>query len=112
VCYSLWHNAPMMLPAGGRQHRGCIMSMLFILNYIFRDLLNNLKKGESVKKHNTSTPPFLITTHNGDDAFLRLNDLKFIPLQNVVYFITWPFLVRKLFTFYTNDVLLFNCPKG
>ena len=25
---------------------------------------------------------------------------QFIPLQNVVYFITLPFLVRKLFTFY------------
>jgi hypothetical protein len=25
VCYSLWYNAPMMLPASGRQHRGCII---------------------------------------------------------------------------------------
>ena len=25
---------------------------------------------------------------------------QFIPLQNVVYFITLPFLVRKIFTFY------------
>ena len=24
MCYSLWYNAPTMLPAGGRQHRGCI----------------------------------------------------------------------------------------
>ena len=23
--YSLWYNAPTMLPAGGRQHRGCII---------------------------------------------------------------------------------------
>ena len=29
-----------------------------------------------------------------------------IPLQNVVYFIKLPFLVRKIFTFYINDVLL------
>ena len=35
---------------------------------------------------------------------------KFIPLENVVYFITLPFLVRKIFTFYINDVLLFKCP--
>ena len=35
---------------------------------------------------------------------------QFIPLQNVVYFITLPFLVRKIFTFYINDVLLFKCP--
>ena len=33
-----------------------------------------------------------------------------IPLQNVVYFITLPFPVRKIFTFYINDVLLFKCP--
>ena len=24
MCYSLWYNAPTMLPAGGRQNRGCI----------------------------------------------------------------------------------------
>jgi hypothetical protein len=33
---------------------------------------------------------------------------QFIPLQNVVYFITLPFLVRKIFTFYINDVLMSN----
>jgi hypothetical protein len=26
VCYSLWYNAPTMLLATGRQHRGCIIS--------------------------------------------------------------------------------------
>ena len=35
---------------------------------------------------------------------------QFIALQNVVYFITLPFLARKMFTFYINDELLFNCP--
>ena len=35
---------------------------------------------------------------------------QFIPLQNVVFFITLPFFVRKIFTFYINDVLLFKCP--
>ena len=35
---------------------------------------------------------------------------QFIPLQNVVYFITLPFLVRKIFKFYLNVVLLFKCP--
>ena len=49
--------------------------------------------------------------------FLRLaKQSQFIPLQNVVYFITLPFLVCKIFTFYINDVLLFKCqipgPKG
>ena len=35
---------------------------------------------------------------------------QFIPLQNVVYFITLLFLVREIFTFYINDVLLSKCP--
>ena len=43
--------------------------------------------------------------------FLRLaKQSQLIPLQNVVYFITLPLLVRKIFTFYINDVLLFKCP--
>jgi len=35
---------------------------------------------------------------------------QFIPLQNVVYFISLLFLVRKIFTFYLNDVKLLKCP--
>jgi len=35
---------------------------------------------------------------------------QFIHLENVMYFIALPFLVHKIFTFYTNDVLLFKCP--
>ena len=43
--------------------------------------------------------------------FLRLaKQSQLIPLQNVVYFITLPFLIRKMFTFYINCVLLFKCP--
>ena len=43
--------------------------------------------------------------------FVRLaKQSQFIALQNVVYFITLPFLVSKIFTFYTIDVLLFKCP--
>ena len=43
--------------------------------------------------------------------FFRLaKQSQFIPLQNVVYFITLPVLVRKIFTFYINDVLLFKYP--
>ena len=40
--------------------------------------------------------------------FFRLAEQsQFIPLQNVVYFIKLPFLVRKISTFYKNYVLLF-----
>jgi len=43
--------------------------------------------------------------------FLRLaKQSQFIPLQNVVYFITLLFLFRKIFTFYINYVLLFKFP--
>jgi len=43
--------------------------------------------------------------------FLRLaKQSQFIPLQSVVYFITLPVLVHKIFTFYINDVRLFKCP--
>ena len=67
MCYSLWYNAPTMLPAG-------VVYIIYISLY-----------------------------------FLRLaKQSQFIPLQNVVYFITLSFLVRKIFTFYINDVLLLN----
>ena len=43
--------------------------------------------------------------------FLRLaKQSQFIPLRNNVYFITLPFMVRKIFTFYINYVLLFKFP--
>jgi len=43
--------------------------------------------------------------------FLRLaKQSQFVPLQNVVYFITLLFLDRKVLTFYINDVLLLKCP--
>ena len=42
-------------------------------------------------------------------CFLRLaKQSQFIPLQNFVYLITLPFLVRKIFTFYINDVYYLN----
>jgi len=44
-------------------------------------------------------------------VFFRLAvQSQFIPLQNVVYFITLPFLVLKIFVVYINDVLNFKCP--
>jgi len=35
---------------------------------------------------------------------------QFFPVQNIVYFITLPVLVCKMFTFNINDVQLFECP--
>jgi len=43
--------------------------------------------------------------------FLRLaKQSQFVPLQSVVYFVTLPFLVRKMFTFCISGVMLFGCP--
>ena len=42
--------------------------------------------------------------------FYTAEQSQFIPLHNIVYFITLPFLVRKIFKFHINDVLLFKCP--
>ena len=42
--------------------------------------------------------------------FRHVKQSQFIPLQYIVYFIMLHFLVRKIFTFYLNDVLLFKCP--
>jgi len=33
VCYSLWYNAAMMLPASGRQHHGC-NEIYLLIKYI------------------------------------------------------------------------------
>ena len=82
----LVYNAPTMLPATGRQHRGIINKPLLL--------------------HLVGCLYYLYSLY-----FLRLaKQSQFIPLQNVVYFITLTFLVRKIFTFYINDVLLFKCP--
>ena len=86
MCYSLWYNAPTMLPAGHRPATSCVLyttscNTQSSLYYLFHYFVFRLAKQS-----------------------------QFIPLQNVVYFITLYFLVRKIFTFYINDVLLFQCP--
>jgi len=45
VCYSLWYNAPTMLPAGGRQHRGCIIPQAVTRRLVF------LKMGEIITRN-------------------------------------------------------------
>ena len=100
MCYSLWYNAPTMLPATGRQHRGCI-----ILQAVTHSLVL-LKMGKIIIVA-SSWLSILFIIHY---IFLRLaKQSQFIPLRNVVYFITL-ILVRKIFTFYINDVPLFKCP--
>ena len=122
MCYSLWYNAPTMLPAG----RWPTTSWVHYTTSCNKqssapeDGQNNCPKHVELTK--IINKPlllhlvviYIIYIHY---IFLRLaKQLQFIPPQNVVYFITLPFLVRKIFTFYINDVLLFKCsfagPKG
>jgi hypothetical protein len=44
VCYSVWYNAPPMLPAGGRQHRGCIIPHAVTQSSAPEDGKNNFPK--------------------------------------------------------------------
>ena len=45
MCYSLWYNAPTMLPAGGRQHRGGIIPQAVIHSPVVpEDGQNNFPK--------------------------------------------------------------------
>jgi len=82
VCYSLWYNAPTMLPAGGRQHR--------------ENGQNNWPK--HVELTGIINKPLLLHLVGClyylyfIVFFLRLaKQSQVISLQNVVYFITLPF---------------------
>jgi len=44
VCYSLWYNAPTMLPDTGRQHRGCIIPQDVTQSHVLEDEQNNCPK--------------------------------------------------------------------
>ena len=48
MCYSLWYNAPMMLPAGGRQHRGSIIRQTVTHSLV---LLKMSKMGEIISQN-------------------------------------------------------------
>ena len=118
MCYSLWYNAPTMLPAGHRQE---ISWVHYTTSCNTRpsppeDGQNNCPK--HVELTGIINIPLLLHLvgclyylYFTLFFFLRLaKQSQFIPLQNVVYFITLPFLVRKIFTYYINDVMLFKCP--
>ena len=45
MCYSLWYNAPMMLPAGGRQHHGCVIPQAVTHSLVF------LKMGKIIARN-------------------------------------------------------------
>ena len=44
MCYSLWYNALTMLPATGRQHRGCIIPQAVTQSVAPEDGQNNCPK--------------------------------------------------------------------
>ena len=113
MCYSLWYNAPTILPAGGRPATSCVYytTSCKIQSSAPEDRQNNCPK--HVELTGIINKPLLLHLFGFlyylylIKFFLRLAKLsQFIPLQNVVYFIALYFFVRKIFTFYINDVLL------
>ena len=114
MCYSLWYNAPTMLPA----YRPATSWVHYITSC-------NTQSGTPEDGQNNCPKHVELTGIINKPLLLHLvvyiifislyllrlaKQSQFIPLQNVVYFITLTFLVRKIFTFYTNDVLLLKCP--
>ena len=115
--YSLWYNATTMLPAGGQPATSWVHYTTSCNTQYSapEDGQNNCPK--HVELTGIINKPLLLHLVgclyylHFIMFFLRLaKQSQFIPLQNVVYFITLHFLVRKIFTFYINDVLLFKCP--
>ena len=65
MCYILWYNAPTMLPAGGRQHRGCIIpqavthSLLLLMmgKIIARNMLTHVNTQSSAPEDGKNNCP-------------------------------------------------------
>ena len=116
MCYNLWYNATTMLPAGHRPATSWVHYTTSCNTQSSAPENGNNTCPKHVELTGIINIPLLL--HIVDclyyvyfTIFLRLaKRSQFIPLQNVVYFITLPVLVRRIFTFYINDVLLFKCP--
>ena len=119
MCYSLWYNAPTILPADHRPATSWVhyTTSCNTQSSTPEDGHNNCPKhveltgiiNKLLLLHLVGCLYYLHFTFHY--IILRLaKKSQFIPLQNVVYFITSHFLVRKIFTFCINDVLLFKCP--
>ena len=107
MCYSLWYKAPTMLPAGS--YRPATSWMYYTISCNTEssapeDGQNNCPKyveptgiiNKSLLLHLVGCLYYLYFIV----FFLRpAKQSQFIPLQNVMYFITLPSLVRKIFTF-------------
>ena len=117
MCYSLWYNATTMLPAGGRP----------ATSWVHYTTSCNTQSSAPEDGQSNCPKHVELTGIFNKPLFLHLvgclyylyfiiyflslaKQSQFIPLPNVLYFITLPVLVRKIFTFYINDVLLFKCP--
>ena len=117
MCYNLWYNAPTMFSVGHRPATSWVHYTTSCNTQYSapEDEQNNCPK--HVDLTGIINKPLLLHLAGLSILFifhyifLRLaTQSQFIPLQNVVYFITLTFLVRKIFTFYLNDMLLFKCP--
>ena len=118
MCYSLLQNAPTMLLAGHRRATSCVhhTTSCNTQSSVPEDGQNNCPK--HVELPGIINQPLLLHLvgclyylYYFIYIFFRfVKQSQFIPLQNVVYFKTLHFLVRKIFTFYLNEVLLFKCP--
>ena len=116
MCYSLWYNAPTMLSAGHRLATSWVHYTTSCDTQFSapEDGQNNCPKHvelTGIINKQLLFPLVACLYYLYLIIFLRLaKQSQFIPLQNVVYFITLTFMVRKIFTFHLKDVLLFKCP--
>jgi hypothetical protein len=107
VCYSLWYNAPTMLPTGHRP----------ATSWVHYTTSSNTRSNAPEDGQNNCPKHVDLTGIINEPLLLHLvgclyylyliifwgvlaKQSQFIPLQNVVYFISLHFLVRKIFTFY------------